>query len=610
LQAIDAHTDKALSLAPLSRALKLVWRSAPGWTLVNLFLAIFGGSLPLLVLYLLKRIVDEVSSGLAAPDKIVALNQVGLFILAAGGVYLLMALCRSASEFASEAQSLIVSDAVSDALHSQSIVVDLAYYEDPQYHNTLHRAQKEASYRPDRIVSELYSIGRNGLALLGIAALLFSFSWMIGILLLAVALPGALVRLAYVRKLNAFEDKQAETERRAWYYHWMMTDSGHAKDIRLFGLGPLFRTRFLDLRQHLRLGRLALARRRSMADLLAQTLATIAIFGTFTFIAYQTVTGTVTLGSMVMYYQGFQSGLSFIQSVLHAVAGLYEDNLFLSNYDKFLNLAPKVIQPAKPGPIPALIRHGLAFQGVSFVYPSSSQPALQAIDLTVAPGEVVALVGENGSGKTTLIKLLCRLYDPSQGRITLDGIDLRDLDLVGWRRELSVIFQDYVQFYLSARENIWLGNVEREPDEETLTKAARLSGADAVIKRLPQGYDTQLGTWFELGQELSIGEWQKVALARVFLRDSRIVVLDEPTSALDPLAETELFRQFRQLIAGRSAILISHRFSTVQMADCIYVMEHGSIAERGTHRELLELNGLYARLYQAQAQYFTPTAQD
>jgi ATP-binding cassette subfamily B protein len=226
---------------------------------------------------------------------------------------------------------------------------------------------------------------------------------------------------------------------------------------------------------------------------------------------------------------------------------------------------------------------------------------LEAVSLTIAPGQVIALVGENGSGKTTLMKLLCRLYDPDSGKVTVDGVDIRQLDPVKWRQQISVILQDYVQYQLTVWENVWLGDAGTAPDREKIMAAAQRSGADAAIRRLPQGYDTPLGRWFKHGHELSIGEWQKVALARAFLRDSHLVVLDEPTSSLDPLAEAELFRHFRRAIHGRSAVLISHRFSTVQMADYIYVLDQGRVTEHGTHRELLERNGLYARLYLAQA---------
>jgi len=302
-----------------------------------------------------------------------------------------------------------------------------------------------------------------------------------------------------------------------------------------------------------------------------------------------------------MYYSAFQLATGSVSAILGGFAGLYEDNLFLSNFYKFLDLKPRVTAPVKPLPCPSRIDKGIAFNDVGFTYPGTSRKVLEGVNLTVAPGQVIALVGENGSGKTTLAKLLCRLYDPDSGAVTVDGVDIRQFEPARWRRQVSVVLQDYVQYQLPVWENIWLGDAESVPDRERIVEAARRSGVDPVIRRLPQGYDTPLGCWFEKGHELSVGEWQKVALARAFLRDSQIVVLDEPTSSLDPLAEEELFRHFRQAIHGRGAVLISHRFSTVQMADHIYVLDKGRVVEQGTHRQLLETDGLYARLYLAQA---------
>jgi ATP-binding cassette subfamily B protein len=595
------HTEAIGKGLHLGRAVRLVWSSTPGWATVNLVLVVAQGLLPLAGLYLVKRVIDTLQAGIAAQGGATSFRPVLFWVALAAAVALLTSLARSLAELAGQAQSLVLTDKVTDVLHSQSVAVDLEYYENPRYHDTLHRAQGDAISRPISIVNRLVQIGQNAVSLAGIAGLLFVFNPVMALVLLIVAVPSAQVRLMYSRRLFRFEQEQTQKERWAWYYHWMLTNSFFAKEVRLFDLGSLFRTRFRTLRQQLRAGRLALTRRRTLSGALAQSVATIAIFGALAYIAYQTYRGTVTIGSLVMYYSGFQLAVGSVSAILGGFAGLYEDNLFLSNVYQFLDLKPAVTAPADPLPPPSRIAQGVAFHDVGFAYPGTSRRVLEAVNLTIAPGQVIALVGENGSGKTTLMKLLCRLYDPDSGKVTVDGVDIRQLDPVKWRRQISVILQDYVQYQLPVWENVWLGDAGSAPDRERIIRAAERSGADTAIRRLPRGYDTPLGRWFEQGHELSVGEWQKVALARAFLRDSHIVVLDEPTSSLDPLAEAELFRHFRQAVRGRSAVLISHRFSTVQMADYIHVLDQGRVVERGTHRELLEQNGLYARLYLAQA---------
>ena len=588
----------------IGRALRLVWQTAPRWTLVNAALVVVQGGLPLAALYAMKRILDAVAAAVAAPGRPALVQDVWVWILLAGGVALLTALTRLLGEYATQAQALQVTDGVAEILHAQSIAVDLAYYEDPSYYDTLHRAQGEAPYRPSSIVNNLIQIAQSGLALAGIAAWLISLNWLLAAVLLLAVLPGAFARLVYSRRLYGLQQAQTEQDRRAWYYHTVLTEVLHAKELRIFNLGALFQSRYRELRQSIRSGTLTLARHRAVADFVAQIVAIAALFGSLAWIALQTIRGAVTLGELAVYYLGFQTGLNLLQTVLRALAGLYEDNLFLTNLYKFLDLVPNVAAPRQPKTVPRPMTRGIAFRDVAFRYPSHASDTLQNIEMTVAPGEVVALVGENGSGKTTLVKLLCRLYDPSRGDITVDGIDVRDLDPVQWRREISVAFQDYAHYALTARENIWLGDVETPPDPARIAAAGRRSGADAVIGRLPDGYETQLGRWLQEGQELSEGEWQRVAMARAFWRDARILILDEPSSSLDPLAEAELLRQFRELLGGRSAIIISHRFSAVQMADCIYVVDRGRIVERGTHAALLAQNGHYARLYRAQAQHY------
>jgi ATP-binding cassette subfamily B protein len=584
----------------IDRAIRLVWTNSPGWTLVQLGLVIIQGLLPLAGLYLTKQIVDSISTGIASADLDAALRQVLFYVGMAAAVALLSAICSSLSELSREAQSMRVTDAVSDLLHKQSVAVDLGYYEDPQYYDTLHRAQQEAPWRSMQIVWGLTQVVQYSISLAGILALLISFNWLLGLILAAAVLPGTIVRFLHAQKRFELQQRQTEPDRQAWYFHYLMVDNGFAKELRLFHLGDFFRERFNNLQRSLRKGQLDLTNRRVLAEFVVQTISTITVYATVGLAAFQALQGQITVGDLMMIYLGFQNALGALQTVLFGLAELYENNLFLSNFYEFLALKPAIQAPADPRPIPAQPREGIRFENVSFTYPGQSQPALSEVNFTLKPGEVIALVGENGSGKTTLVKLLCQLYRPSQGEITLDGIRLDCFDPADWMRQFSVIFQDYAQYFLTAGENIWIGDTEQEAERSRIAAAAQKTGADSVIERLPKGYDTPLGNYFYQGHELSIGEWQKVALARLFWREAQIFILDEPASSLDPLAEARLFEDFRRLLNGRSAILISHRFPTVQVADRIYVLQEGRIIEQGAHAELLRLNGRYAQLYRAQ----------
>ncbi len=589
----------------LGRALRLVWQTAPRWTAVNALLAIVQGAVPLATLYVMKRVLDAVAAGARPGATAAPVETVIAWIAAAAGVALVAAFARLLADYASLAQSLQVTDAVAEILHAQSVAVDLAYYEDPSYYDTLHQAQSEAPYRPTRIVSGLILISQNGVALAGIAAWLVSINWLLAAALFAGVIPGAAARLLYSRRLYALKQAQTEDERRAWYYHDLLSGRATAKELRLFGAGALFRSRYRETRDALRARTLELSGRRAGVDLAAQFVAQATLYSSLAWLALRAYRGQVTLGDLAVYYVAFQTGLTLLQTVLSALAGLYEDNLFLANLYRFLDLAPTVSAPAgRTVPVPDPIVRGVTFRDVAFRYQGRDTDAVAGVDLTLAPGEVAALVGENGSGKTTLVKLLCRLHDPSRGAITVDGIDLRDFDPAAWRREISVTFQDYVHYALTARENIWLGDVGKPPDPAGIAEAAGRAGADSVVRRLRSRYDTELGRWFQEGQELSEGEWQRLAMARAFWRDARILVLDEPSAALDPLAEADLLARFRELLGGRSALLISHRLSTVRLADRIYVMDRGRIVEHGTHAALLALDGTYARLYRSQSQHY------
>ena len=571
----------------LERALRLVWQSAPGWTAANFGLILIQGLLPLVSLYLMKLIVDAVTAGLLAPDKTDSLKKVTLLILLAAAVALFAAGCRSLTEIVKEAQTQVVTDHVADVIHGKSVAVDLSYYEDPKYYDTLHRAQQEATYRPTSIMTSLTQFGQSGISLLALAGLLISFRWWFAAMLFVATVPGVLLRLKYAKQMYDWQRRHTQAERRADYYHWMLTDGGHAQEIRLFGLGALFMDWFRELRKRLRVEKLQISARRSWADLITQASATVAIFGALGFVAYQAVAGTITIGDMVMYYGAFQRAQGSVQEIWSSLTTLYEDNLFLANFNEFLDLKPKLVElrPAALSPGPS--RPASSWIGSIFATPPGKEPCCEDINLQILPGQMVALVGENGSGKTTLIKLLCRLYDPVSGNMAIDGIDLRQFDPVAMRREVSVILQNYARYCLTARENIWLGDISLPADDDKIFDAARQTRADDFIQKLPRGYETVLGHEFEDQGELSQGEWQKVALARAFLREAQLIILDEPTSWMDARAEYEIFKSFRQMFKDRMVLLISHRFSTVRVADYIFVLENGRIIESGAHSDLM-----------------------
>ncbi|HXG44122.1 MAG TPA: ABC transporter ATP-binding protein [Gemmatimonadales bacterium] len=590
---------RLLDPSPLREGLRLVWQSAPGWTLLQMGLLLVSGAVPLAALYLTKRIVDAVAGALAGGGR--DLGAIAGLIALAGLVALAGAALRALTTLVGEVQSLRLGDRVQDVLHAKSVEVDLEYYENSDYYDTLHNAQEQAPYRPARIVTGLGQVGLGGLSLLAVTGLLVSFHWLLVAILFGAALPGIFIKTRHSSRLYEYTHRRTPAMRRARYLTLLLTTIEYAKEIRLFDLGGVLRSRFRDLRRQVTRERIDLAVRRTAGDLLGQTVALVAVFGSLYFVAARAVAGAISLGDMVMYFGAFQRAQDFFRDLLAGLASLYEDNLFLADFKKFVDLRPAVADPPAPRRVPRPLRRGLSFEGVTFRYPGTGRDVLREVSFDIRPGEHVALVGENGSGKTTLVKLLCRLYDPTAGAIRLDGLDLREFAVRDLRTELAVVFQDYARYHLTARENIWAGNVALPPDSERVVEAARRTGADAVIQALPQGYETLLGRQYEKGADLSLGEWQKLALARAFLRESQIIVLDEPTAALDPRAEAEVFERFHELARGRTAILISHRLSTVRTADRILVLADGRIVEAGPHDELVGREGLYARLFETQA---------
>ena len=592
-----------LAASNLFRYLYFIWRSGPGWTVVSLIVVVVQGMLPLLILYLMKLAVESVE-GTLGYDTIGGFNSVTVLIALLGAATLLEAVSSSVDRVISMVQGNVVTDRMYDVLHAKSTEVDLEYYESAQYHDTLHRAQEEASVRPARVLNNLRQLIQNSISVTAIGVLLLWLHWGVVFVLLAAALPGVFVRIKYAKKMHIWERHSTPLERQAAYLNGMLTKDAYAKEARLFGLGSLFTDRFRRLQSQLRSEKVSIATKKTFAELLTISTAICVSFGLLGYLAMRTVQGLMSLGDLVMFYAAVQRGQALIRQVFNSIADLYEDDLFLGNLYRFLELKPRLQEPARPKPLSRPLKSGIVFDHVSFRYPGDEHRVLEDIALTIRPGEHVALVGENGAGKTTIAKLLCRLYDPTSGAITLDGIDLRQYATQDLRRSVSVVFQDYSRYQLTARENIWLGNINVPPDSLYVDRAARKAGIHPVISQLANGYDTVLGKSFDGGKELSAGEWQKIAIARAFLHDGEIIVLDEPSSSLDAQAEYEIFERFHQLMKGKTAILISHRLSTVKMVDRIYVLKHGRIAESGTHKELMKESRIYAGMFETQAQRY------
>ncbi len=591
-------------LYSLLRALKLVLSCARGWTIANFTLQVLQGILPLLTLYLTKLIVDGVTTALNAPDKWEAFKPVAIWVVLMAIVYLVQRLLSSVATLVQEQQSWTVTDHVHNILHKKSVAVDLQYYENSAYYDTLHMAQREAPYRPQQVVSTLAQLVQNGVSMVAMVGLLMRFHWAVVIFLLPVVAPGILVRLRYSKKLYKLRERQSSLERQASYYDWMLIGQHFAKEVRLFDLGGLFTGRYRHIRQRWRRQRLQLTRKQMIHNLIAELISALLLFAGLAFVVARAISGNITMGDLVMYYQAFQRSQNALKTFLTNMTSLYENSLFLNHFYSFLNLVPQIREPADPKPVPRPMIRGIRVEGLEFSYPNSKRKVLNDVSFDIHCGEHIALVGENGSGKTTLIKLLCRLYDPDKGVVMLDGIPLSAFSPAVLRTQFSVVFQDYVNYYLTARENIWMGNIKLALEDKAIIRAAQETGADGVIQRLPHGYDTRLGKWFENGEELSVGEWQKIALARALVRDAQIVILDEPTSGLDAKAEYKIFRLFQKMTSDKTAIFISHRLASARLADRILVLENGAIVESGHHEQLLKHNGAYARLYNLQAQHY------
>ena len=585
------------------RALELVWSTSPQLSVAFGLLTLVAGTLPAGIAYVGSLIVDAVVGAIGAHDAVsrTALTTHALELVVGEG--LLVAAMAGAQRGISLCQSLLraqLGQRVNVMILEKALTLDLAHFENSDFYDKLTRARREASSRPLSLVMRTFGLAQNGVSLISYATLLLKFSpWAVVVLIFA-GLPAFLAEAKFSGDaFRLFLWRSPET-RMQLYLETMLAREDHVKEVKLFGLGQLFLERYRNIFRKLYKEDRDLTIRRDTWGFFLGLIATTTLYGAYAWIALSAIATRITLGQMTMYLMLFRQGQSAVSAILSSIGGMYEDNLYLSTLYDYLET------PVAPGT--GAIVHGphpedgIRFEHVAFSYPDSETATLVDVNLHIRPGESLALVGENGSGKTTLIKLLTRLYTPTSGRILLDGQDLKEWDEAALRDRIGVIFQDFTRYQLMLGENIGAGDVRHFEDEARWEEAGEKGMATAIVAGLPQGYRTPLGKWFNDGRELSGGQWQKVALSRAFMRSrADILVLDEPTAAMDAGAEATIYEHFRSLTKGRIAILISHRFSTVRMADQIVVLQNGSIIERGSHEELMKVNGHYAHLFSLQA---------
>jgi len=606
-------TAEKSSKSPLSRflgvfrysavAMRIVWDTSAPLMIAMALTTLIVGLLPAAIASVGGLFVDAVAGALGSAGAAaeVARSEALTFVYIEVGLVLLMTAAQQANTVCQAVLRVLLGNKINVMILEKALTLELAHFEDAEYYDKLVRARREASSRPLSLVTKTFDLLRNVISLIAIGVFLFQFSPYAVLLLSIAGVPAFIAEAKFSGEAFRVNKRRSAERRMQIYLEMVLTREDGVKEVKLLQLGKIFLQRYVDIFLAIYKEDRSLVLRRGVWGYGLGIIASGAFYFAYGWVGFAAIAGAITIGQMTMYIAQFRLGQSAVTSSLNSVNGMYEDNLYLSNLTEYLeHEVPEQSGNLHAGPRP---EDGIRFESVSFFYPGSDVPALDNVSLHITPGESLAIVGENGSGKTTLIKLLTRLYTPTQGQILLEGLPLQEWDIDTLRRKIGVIFQDFARYQLIVGENIGIGDSDNLASESEIEIAAKKGMADEFVRDLPSGYKTQLGTWFKDGKELSGGQWQKVALSRAFMRSKAdILILDEPTAAIDAKAEADIFAHFAELTANRISIIISHRFSTVRRADHIIVLEKSKIMEQGSHEELLELGGQYATLFKLQAE--------
>jgi len=593
IQGVKQRVKRIHSNLNIKPILKLIWSISAKNTVFSGILILIETGLFFASLYLLKLLIDVVVIYTSNPNG--GSGVVTLIILAAVAAILHVSI-KSISSFYAEKQSATISEHINEKIHRSTINLDLAFYESPNYFDILNRAMNAGTDRPAAVISTLFEIVKTLMSLIGVGIILITIDWFLLPLLAVFVLPTLLVRINFADKFNAWRIRQTPLERKSEYYSSLITTEQHAKEIRSYNLGEHIKSAYMKIRMILLHEKLNISRTRTGNEIITYTTATLGFFACLSYIIL-TPANLKSVGDITIFLVIFPQSFSLLQTLATSISNLYQNNVFVESIFDLLNLKPSLKEVENPEVIEKNLPVNLSFHNVSFYYPNTNKKVLKNISFKIKSKQIIAIVGMNGAGKTSLIKLLCRFYDPTGGFISMDGKDIKKYSINDYRKQIGIVFQDFAKYQLSAADNIHFGDIDKIPYRHEIESAAQKTGAHKFIERFPLQYDNAMGKLFDNGEEVSIGQWQKLAIARCLYSSGRLLVFDEATSALDAQAEKEFFDEFRKNIGDRAAIIISHRHSAVKNADHIYVLSNGQISQSGTDEELLKQEGDYATLF-------------